>query len=160
MRYLRSATAAAARIFLSAIFLVSGINKIIYWNEAEKQFMRVIGDWQAYTAASGAFQAFFSAVVIWAPMILMLATFIEILGALLLLFGIKEKLGACLLAIFLIPITVLMQHFWFAEGSQSELQLSLFLRDLAVLGGLLIVVLHGGHGNSSQSDEDSFSKMG
>lgn len=149
MGYIRMATAFLARMFLSAMFLATSINKIIYWKETEKQFLRVLGDWQTYTVASNTWQALLSTLVIWSPMILMTITFIEILGALLLLFGIKEKLGAVLLVIFLIPMTILMQHFWFVEGSERETQILLFLHNLAILGGLLIVILHGGHGKSS-----------
>jgi putative oxidoreductase len=152
MNYLKNAIAAVARLFLSATFLVSGIMKMIYWKKTEMQFMKAIGDWQTYTAIPGTFQTFFNTVIAWAPMIVGVATFIEILGALLLLFGLKERLGAALLVIFLIPMTILMQHFWFPEGGERELQLSLFLRDLAVLGGLLIVVLHGGHGRPRGSN--------
>ncbi len=80
--------------------------------------------------------------------------------ALLLLFGIREKLGAFLLVIVLVPTTILMQPFWFAEGSERDMQIALFLRDMAILGGLLVVTLHGAHGEvATFRDEDSFSKM-
>ena len=158
MRILRAGLAALARLFLSGIFLASGINKIIYWKEMEKRLLTVFGDWQTHTVASEALQSFFGAAVVWAPLLLMIATFLEVLGALLLLFGIREKLGAVLLALVLIPTTILMQHFWFAEGAVRELQISLFLRDLAILGGLFIVILHGAHGDASDSIED-FSKL-
>jgi len=158
MRVLRVAIAGLARLFLSAIFLASGINKIIYWKETEKRLLAVIGDWQAQTVASEALQTFFSAIVVWLPGLLIISTFIEILGALLLLFGIREKLGAVLLALLLIPTTILMQHFWFSEGSIRESQLSLFLRDVAILGGLFVVILHGAHGEVS-GPKDDYSKM-
>lgn len=125
----------------------------------EKQLLKFFGDWQTYTVSSEPLQVFFAAAVVWAPLILMVVTFLEILGALLLLFGIREKLGALLLAVILIPMTVLMHHFWFAEGSEKELELALFLRDLAIFGGLLIVILHGAHGDVSLQKEDPFSKM-
>jgi len=159
MRILRAALAGLARLCLSSLFLASGINKIIYWKEAEKQFLAVLGDWQTYASAIEGVQHVLSSAVVWAPLILMVATFLEILGSLLLLFGLKERLGAGLLALILIPTTVLMHHFWFAEGSQKELQLSLFLRDLAILGGLLVVVLHGGRGETSLAQEDAFAKI-
>jgi putative oxidoreductase len=159
MRVLRVLLAGLARLFLSAFFLASGINKIIYWKEAEKRLLNVLGDWQTYTVSTEGLQTLFSAAVVWAPLLLMAATFFEILGALLLLFGIREKLGALFLALILIPTTVLMHHFWFVEGSEREMQLSLFLRDIAILGGLLVVILHGAHGDGGGAKEDSFSKM-
>jgi len=148
MGYLRTIIAALGRICLSTIFLASGVNKLIDWKETEKQFINTIGEWQSYLTASNIVYPFLHVVVIWSPLILMVATCIEILGALLLFCGFKERFGAFLLILFLIPMTFLMQHFWFTEGHQRELQLSLFLRDCAILGGLLIVLLHGGHGKS------------
>jgi len=162
MRILRTALAGLARLFLSAIFLASGINKIFYWKAMEKRLLTVLGDWQIHTVASESLKVFFETAVVWAPMILMAATFLEILGGLLLLFGIREKLGAAFLAIVLIPTTILMQHFWFVEGSERELQIALFLRDIAILGGLLVVILHGAHGGvsgSKKEEDDAFSKM-
>ena len=156
MGFFRSFIAVLARICLSGIFLASGINKILYWKEMEKRFLSILGDWQTHTVSSPMLQIFFNFSVVWAPFILMTATFLEILGGLLLLFGIREKLGAVLLAIVLLPTTVLMQHFWF-EGNMQELQISLFLRDIAIFGGLLIVILHGAHGNPPiLREDDSF----
>lgn len=160
MRLFRAVIATLARVALSATFLGSGWYKILYWKEAEKLFLNLLGDWQTHTVSSEGLQAFFGAAVVWAPVILMVATFVEILGALLLLFGIREKLGAFLLVVILVPATILMQHFWFVEGSERDVQIALFLRDIAILGGLLIVILHGAHGEIAGSqDEDSFSKM-
>ena len=48
MRVLRASLAGLARLFLSAFFLASGINKIIYWKEVEKRLLNVLGDWQTY----------------------------------------------------------------------------------------------------------------
>ena len=143
MKFVRIAIAALARIFLSIVFLISGINQMIYWKETEKRFLNTIADWQTYTVASEGCQALFSAMTIWTPILLIFLTFLEILGALLLFFGIKERLGAAFLIIILIPTTILTQHFWFSEANVREMQLAFFLRDLAILGGLLVVLLRG-----------------
>jgi uncharacterized membrane protein YphA (DoxX/SURF4 family) len=145
---------------LSGVFLVSGINKIIYWQEAEQQYLTLFSEWQAYAVSSELLQAFFSFCVVWLPLLLVVATFIEVLGALLLLFGIKERLGAFLLILVLVPTTLLMQHFWFPEGAENTQQFSLFLRDLAVLGGLLLVLLNGAKGNPPVFREDPMIPMG
>ncbi|HSX38505.1 MAG TPA: DoxX family membrane protein [Chlamydiales bacterium] len=142
MGFLRIATALFARICLSAMFLASGINKIFYWKEVEKRLLAVLGEWQTHTVALESAQAVFNAAVVWLPILLMVGTFLEILGALLLLFGIQEKLGAFLLAIILIPTTILLQSFWFSEGLEQEQQLAAFLKNMAILGGLLVVILH------------------
>jgi len=152
MRYLRGFFAILARLFLSGVFFVSSLNKILYWNETEQQYLALFSEWQAYATSEGV-QVFLNFCVIWLPLLLILATFIEILGALLLLFGIKERLGAFLLLVVLVPTMVLMQHFWFAEGNQRAEQLSFFLRDLAIVGGLFLVMLNGAKGNPPMRDD-------
>jgi uncharacterized membrane protein YphA (DoxX/SURF4 family) len=156
MGLIRSLFSCLARVFLSGLFLASGVNNIIYWKEIEKQLLLVLGDWQTHTVASELAQSFFCFAVIWAPTILMVAVFLEILGGLLLLFGIKEKLGAVLLILVLLPSTILMQHFWLSEGHLREMQLALFLRDMAIMGGLIVVALNG---IRVESNDDSFSNM-
>lgn len=160
MRVVRVAGALLARVFLSAVFLVSGFYKIIYWKDTEKRFFTVLGDWQSYAVSSEGLQLFLSSSVVYASVILMAATFLEVIGALLLLFGIRERLGAVLLALVLIPSMVLMHHFWFTEGGAREMQIAFFLKDLAILGGLIIVMLHGGYAEApGQKEDDAFGKM-
>ncbi len=154
MGILRALVAILARIFLSIGFLVSGIYQILYWKNVEKQLISVFGEWQIHTTTWQGFQGFFNGAVVWLPVILMVLTFLEILGALLLLFGIKEKLGAFFLILVLVPSTILMQHFWFLEGTEKTLAISAFLKNLAILGGLLIVILHGAHGREREYPED------
>ena len=138
-----------ARFFLSAFFLISGINKIIYWREADKQFMHTLSDWQAHLASVEYLQTLLNEGVAWSPIVLLLMTFIEILGGLFLLFGIKERLGAFFLLLCLIPSTLFFHPFWFFHGIEQELQMSLFLRNIAIIGGLLLVIAHGLRRNAS-----------
>lgn len=152
MAFVRHFTTLLARFFLSVIFLASGASKIIYWQKTEEELMKMLTDWQVALSFSAATQMGFSNLMVWAPLFLILATLLELLGGLLLLFGIQERLGAFLLILFLLPATVLFHQFWFVEGSARDLQISFFLRNLAILGGLLMVILHGDAGR-----RDSFS---
>lgn len=143
MEILKIVTSWVARFFLSLVFLVSGINQILYWKETEKKFLSVLSDWQTYTVKSEMFQSLFQFFTAWSPLFLVLITALQLIGALLLLLGRNEKLGALLLIIVLIPTTLLVQHFWFSEAHIRAMQLSFFLRDLGLLGGLLIVLVRG-----------------
>jgi putative oxidoreductase len=77
------------------------------------------------------------------PILLLVATLFELLGGLSVLLGAKENMGAALLVLFLIPTTILMHQFWFIEGAARELQMIHFLKNLAILGGLLMIILQG-----------------
>ena len=119
------------------------MSKLLHWHEQEKNFLNTLADWQTYVIFSEPLQDFFAFIIPWAPFLLIVSTLFEFLGGLLILLGIREKLGAFLLILVLIPATILMHQFWFIEGPQRELQVVHFLKNLAILGGLLIVWVNG-----------------
>lgn len=107
-----------ARILLSALFVWSGINKIL--NPAGTQ---------QYMTANGL------------PLVglLYLATVIvEVGGGLSVLLGYKARWGAIALALFLIPATLIF-HTNFAD----QMQQIAFMKNLAIFGGLLMIVQYG-----------------
>ena len=151
MRAIRIASICLARFFLSAIFLASAIKKLFVWHDMEKLTMNILFDWQTYLGFSSFAQEFFAALVSCTPLLLIVATLLELIGGLLLLTGIKEKLGACLLLVLLVVTTVLAHPFWFIEGSARELQQVIFLKNLSILGGLILVLLHGAKSPAKES---------
>jgi len=106
------------RIFLALIFLMSGLNKMID-PVGTKQYMEAHG-----MPLVGLF--FIGAIIL------------EIGGALCLIFGYNAKRGALALIIFLIPTTLIF-HTNFAD----KMQIILFMKNLAVLGGLFFVASFG-----------------
>ena len=143
MRIIRLCATVLARFLLSAIFLAAGVNKIFHWHETEKLLMNVLCDWQSYMGFSDSAQQCFASLTPWTPLLLILATLCELVGGLLLLLGVREKLGASLLILFLIPTTILMHQFWFVEGGLRDVQQIMFLKNLSILGGLIMVLLYG-----------------
>ena len=108
-----------SRILMSAIFIWSGIGKI----------MNPVGT-QEYMSAYG---------VKFTSILLIAAIAVEILGGLSLLLGIKPRYGAIALALFLIPAT-----FIFHTDFSDQIQQIMFMKNLAMLGGLLMLIQHGG----------------
>jgi putative oxidoreductase len=108
----------AARILMSTIFIMAAINKS----------MDLLGSEQ-YMAAYG----------IPAPgVLLVLSILIEIFGGLSILLGFKAKWGAIALFVFLIPTTLIF-HTEFTDQIQSIM----LLKNLAIMGGLLMVANYG-----------------
>jgi len=62
----------------------------------------------------------------------------QLLGVLSLLLGYKTRIGATLLIIFLIPASLIFHNF-LADGSQ----LNPFLKNVGLIGGLLMVIYAG-----------------
>jgi hypothetical protein len=61
-----------------------------------------------------------------------------------LLLGIEARLGALLLSLFLIPVTVMYHPFWKRSGADFVVEADHFLSNLAIIGGLLLIVALGG----------------
>ncbi len=74
---------------------------------------------------------------------LVLAMVFELGGAVLLLAGLWGRLGAALLFIFLIPTTIYIHHFWGLPPEAAAGQQVQFLKNVAIMGGLLMVVSCG-----------------
>lgn len=126
-----------SRFLLSLIFIVSGVSKLTDWNETVGMM-----------AQRG---------LPMAPVLLGASIIIEILGGLGLFFGNHARLAATALALFLIPVTLAFHGFWNFTGPEQSLQAVMFLKNLAILGGLLQVV---GHGAGAYSVDESREKRG
>ena len=105
----------AARICLALIFLNAGINDLTGF----QQFVQVI--------ATKGLPA--------APVLAAVTVVFQLLGVLSLLLGYKTNLGALLLIIFLIPATVFFHP--------PTTDLTGFLKNLALVGGLLMTISNG-----------------
>lgn len=143
MEMIRRIIMTLARFCISLAFLVGAVNKIIHWNESERVLINTLFEWQTYVSKFDFFQEILSLATHSASLLLLVGTSMELLGGLSVLLGVREKLGAFLLLIFLIPATVLMHQFWFVEGALREAQLAHFLKNISIMGGLLIIMIQG-----------------
>ena len=124
MNYMITGIAAPlGRLCLSAIFIMSGINKVLHWSQSADQ-MRSEG-------------------MVGVPLFLALAILVEIGAGLAILIGWKTRLAAFLLVIFLIPVTLIFHDFWRYHGPAQMQQMIHFMKNLAILGGLLGIIAHG-----------------
>lgn len=131
------------RVCFSIIFIAAGINKIFNWDATEQYLVNQMLDVLAKSYDQGWAQALFDRILPLAPVLLVLATIAELLGGLLVLTGLQVRLGALILCLFLIPTTFLFHNFWALEGSQQELQMIMFLKNLSIFGGGLVLLAFG-----------------
>jgi putative oxidoreductase len=115
--------APVGRLLLSGIFLMSGVQKLMAWQE---------------TAASMEREG-----MMLVPLFLAAAATLEIVGGLSVLLGIQARWGAALLALFLIPVTLIFHDFWTYHGEEAMNQMQHFTKNFTILGGLLMVVALG-----------------
>jgi putative oxidoreductase len=120
---LRSLGLVLGRFLLSTIFLLSGVMKLMHWRETAAQME--------------------SEGMVAVPFFLCMAAATEIIGGLLVLVGYKASWSAVVLAAFLVPVTLTMHHFWTYEGEAMANQMQHFLKNLAIIGGLLTLAASG-----------------
>jgi putative oxidoreductase len=107
------------RVLLSAIFILSGLGKLPHFH-----------DIAAMMAGKG---------IPLASVALVITLLIEIGGGLLILTGYKAKYAALVIALWLIPVTLVFHHFWGIPAEQQQEQMVNFLKNAAIMGGLLIL---------------------
>ena len=113
----------ASRFFLSAIFIFSGFGKIAAWS-----------------LVAGAMRGAGVPIV---SVALPLTILIEVAGGLALLTGFRARPAALLLSAFLLVVTFVFHSFWAASGIAAQEQFIQFMKNLAILGGLLRILADG-----------------
>lgn len=79
---------------------------------------------------------------------------LAVLGALSILLGFKARLGAWLLVFFLIPVTLVMHHFWtYTDPSQVQMQEVNFMKNLSLLGAAFLIAYFGSGPVSLTNDQ-------
>ena len=69
---------------------------------------------------------------------------ISMAGALSILLGYKAKLGAWLLVIFLVPVTLMLHKFWTIQDPMTrQMDMVMFMKNLGLLGGALFIAFFG-----------------
>ncbi len=114
------------RALLAFIFILSGWHKISGFDGTA-----------AYMAAHG---------LPMSQVLLVLTILIELGGGLMLLLGWHARIAAAVIFLFLIPTTVIFHAFWAVNPSDAmamQNQMNNFMKNLAIMGGMLYVVAYG-----------------
>lgn len=112
------------RILMAFIFLFAGFGKIT-------GFEGTVG----YIASKG----------LPLPQVAALAAVaVEVGGGILLVIGWKTRWAAAALMLFAGLTAVIFHDFWAVSAGQAQNQMIHFMKNIAMMGGLLFVVVHGG----------------
>jgi putative oxidoreductase len=127
------------RICLSFIFICAVANQILNWDATHQDFVTKVYDWIVHPGLPDKVQKVFNFILSHSSIAVLIGAILTGLGGLMVLLGIKARLGAILLILFLIPTTVIMHAFWMYNGSIREMQMVMFLKNLSIIGGLFIL---------------------
>jgi putative oxidoreductase len=73
-----------------------------------------------------------------------LSGILALAGGLMVLLGFRAKLGAWLIVLFLVPVTLMMHRFWATtDPMMASIQQVMFMKNLSMLGGALLLTHFG-----------------
>jgi len=111
------------RFLIAYIFVTSGIAKVFGW-EANVQYMSTRH-------------------LPMIPLLLAVAAIIELGGSICLITGYQARMAAFVLFLYMIAVTVIFHNYWAASGNLAGIQETQFRKNLAIMGGLLVLAYSG-----------------
>ena len=114
------------RLLLALLFLPAGISKI-------GGFAGTVG----YISSKGLPMPEVGAVV---------AILVEVVGGLALIAGFGTRIAAVVLAVFTLVATFIFHNYWGVPAEQAFVQQLMFFKNIAVVGGLLVLAAYGAGG--------------
>jgi len=112
-----------ARVLLALLFVLSGFGKLADLSGT------------AGYIASGGLPA--------APVLAVIVALLEVVGGLALVVGFHARWAALALALFTVSATVLFHNYWSMPVEQQFVQKLMFMKNLAIAGGLFFVAAMG-----------------
>ena len=111
------------RLLITYIFATSGIAKVLSWP-----------DNVAYISTRH---------LPLIPLLLAIATIVELGGSICLVTGYQARMAALIMFFYMIAVTVLFHNYWAASPALAGLQETQFRKNLAIMGGLLMLTYSG-----------------
>lgn len=113
------------RILISAIFIFEATDSIMFADKT-KMTMAEYG-------------------ITWRPDFLLYTSILALaIGAIMLLIGYRIRFGVWLLLLYWLPVTFIVYSFWNDPVTTQRLNAILFMKNIAIAGGLFMIAAHGG----------------
>jgi len=111
------------RVLLALIFIIAGFGKIT-------GFEGTVGYMQAYNVPM-------------TQVLAVLAIIVELGGGLMIAVGWKARWAAAAIFIFVLIASFIFHAFWAVPADQAQLQNIMFMKNLAIMGGMLYIIVYG-----------------
>jgi putative oxidoreductase len=111
------------RLMMTYIFATSGIGKIFGWS-SNVQYMNTRH-------------------LPMIPLLLAVAMVVEVVGSLCLITGFQARAAAFIMFLYLTAVTLIFHNYWAASEQMAGMQETHFRKNLAIMGGLLILAASG-----------------
>jgi len=111
------------RVLLALIFIIAGFGKIT-------GLEGTVGYMQAYNVPM-------------TQVLAVLAIIVELGGGLMIAVGWKARWAAAAIFIFVLVASFIFHAFWAVPADQAQLQNIMFMKNLAIMGGMLYIIVYG-----------------
>ena len=118
-----------SRVFLSAIFLFESYSSVKHMSRTKATMIEYGFQWNP-------------------DLLLYIASFVLLVGGIFLLIGYRSGFAVTLLLIYWVPVTFMVYQFWNAPEGTKNIQTVNFLKNIAIIGGLMHILIHGVGKNS------------
>ena len=112
------------RFFLSLIFFFEAYDSIAFFKQTKNTMTAYGLTWNQ-------------------DLLLYVTIFLLVFGAILVLIGYYANFGAILLLFYLVPVTFIVFSFWNDPVEVKRIQSIMFMKNIAIIGGLLILIVNG-----------------
>jgi len=112
------------RIFIAFLFIYEALDAIVFFDKTKSTMSAYGLMWN---------QDFLLSTII----------FVLLFGAILVLIGYYASFGAILLTLYWLPFTLIVYSFWDDPQEYQRLHALYFMRNLAMIGGLLLLMANG-----------------
>jgi putative oxidoreductase len=113
----------------------------------------VFSGWDKLMNPSGALGYMKGAGLPFPEVLLWLSVIIELAGSAMLILGWKARWGAAALFLWMIPVTAVFHNPWAGDPAQMQMQMILLMKNISIMGGLLLALALGSGGWSLERSE-------
>lgn len=128
------------KLCLSSIFIFTSIQDLLQWNAREQHMHEMLAASLHAGYSGGLMMNILASLVQNIGIVFAIALFMKLLGGVSVLFSWKEKFGATLLLLYLIPATFLFHDFWNMMADTRVTEMYVFGMHIAIGGGLFLLL--------------------
>lgn len=112
------------RAAIAFIFLYDGFDSFWYFKETKATMIEYHLTWNT-------------------DLLLVGGIIILLMGGILVLIGYRSSFGASLLLLYWLPVTFILHSYWNDPEPEQRFQAILFMKNIAIAGGLLMILVNG-----------------
>lgn len=138
----RSTIIFLGRACMSLIFITTAFQKLLDWQGLEQQFITTLHNLSGISGQKEWVKQGLEMILSKPSLAFFIQTIIEFLGGICIFLGFFVRFAAFILALMVLGTMLVFYPFWLTPGVERVSQMILFLQNLSMLGGLLLLMVY------------------